>query len=91
LARDFGHRGSRSNVLVPDAITTRGTERPMRDALVNARFDLVKTGCDCHQQLVNGRWGVPDEGAKVVLFLASDLASSVQGAVVNVDGGFWSA
>jgi NAD(P)-dependent dehydrogenase (short-subunit alcohol dehydrogenase family) len=63
----------------------------MRDALVNARVDLVQTGCDFRQQLVNGRWGVPDEVAKVVLLLASDLASSAQGAVVIVDGGLWSA
>jgi len=34
--------------------------------------------------------GEPNEVAKVVLFLSSDLASYVQGAVVPVDGGFLS-
>lgn len=37
-----------------------------------------------------GRLGEPDEAARVVLFLASGLASYVHGAVVVVDGGFLS-
>jgi NAD(P)-dependent dehydrogenase (short-subunit alcohol dehydrogenase family) len=35
-----------------------------------------------------GRWGKPDEVARVALFLASDLASYVHGAAIPVDGGF---
>jgi 3-oxoacyl-[acyl-carrier protein] reductase len=34
-----------------------------------------------------GRAGEPDEIAKVALFLASDLASYVTGAVIEVSGG----
>jgi 3-oxoacyl-[acyl-carrier protein] reductase len=34
-----------------------------------------------------GRMGRPDEVAGVYLFLASDLASFINGAVVGVDGG----
>jgi NAD(P)-dependent dehydrogenase (short-subunit alcohol dehydrogenase family) len=33
------------------------------------------------------RAGLPDEVVKVVLFLASDAASNINGAVINVDGG----
>jgi 3-oxoacyl-[acyl-carrier protein] reductase len=35
-----------------------------------------------------GRWAQPDELAAVLLFLASDEASFVNGAVYVVDGGF---
>jgi 3-oxoacyl-[acyl-carrier protein] reductase len=34
-----------------------------------------------------GRFGRPDEVANVVLFLASERASLMVGACVNVDGG----
>ncbi|WP_275042260.1 SDR family oxidoreductase [Novosphingobium pentaromativorans] len=34
-----------------------------------------------------GRAGVPDDVARVVLFLVSDLAAFMTGAVVLVDGG----
>ena len=48
----------------------------------------MKTDYDSKQRLANGRWGIPDEIAKVVVFLSSDMASYVQGAVLAVDGGF---
>ena len=35
----------------------------------------------------SGKVAQPDDIAKVVLFLASDLASHVNGAIVTVDGG----
>jgi len=33
------------------------------------------------------RWGLPDDVANVYTFLASDDASYINGAVINVDGG----
>lgn len=50
--------------------------------------DLMKTGYQFASRLPLGRWGEPDEVARVALFLASDLASYVQGAAIPVDGGF---
>jgi NAD(P)-dependent dehydrogenase (short-subunit alcohol dehydrogenase family) len=38
-----------------------------------------------------GRFGQPDEAARMVLVLASDMSSYVHGALIPVDGGFLSA
>ena len=59
----------------------------MKNPILNVQLDLVKSGYDFQQRLAKGRWGEPDEVAKVVLFLSSDLASYVQGAIIPVDGG----
>jgi len=90
LARDYGKDGFRANVILPGAIKTSGTQSLIKDAVLNVRFDLLKTGYDFQQRLACGRWGEADEVAKVVLFLSSDLASYVQGAAIPVDGGFLS-
>jgi 3-oxoacyl-[acyl-carrier protein] reductase len=91
LARDYGKSGFRVNVVLPGAIRTSGTRSLVKDAILNVKLDLVKSGYDFQQRLAIGRWGEPDEVAKVVLFLSSDLASYVQGAIVPVDGGFLSS
>ena len=51
----------------------------------------MKTGYHFGKRLTLGRWGDPDEVACAALFLASDLASYVQGAAIPVDGGFLSS
>ena len=91
LARDYGRKGFRVNVVLPGAIRTSGTRSLVKDAIRNVKLDLVKTGYDFQQRLAIGRWGDPDEVAKVVIFLSSDLASYVQGAMIPVDGGFLSS
>ena len=90
LARDYGKKGFRVNVILPGAIKTPGTSSLAKDAIANFRVNLIKTGYDFQQRLALGRWGDPDEIAKVALFLSSDLASYMQGAVLPVDGGFLS-
>lgn len=91
LARDYGREGFRVNVILPGAIRTPGTEALAKTAVKKLQFDLIKTGYDFQSRIALGRWGKPDEVARVALFLASDLASYVQGAVIPVDGGFLSS
>jgi NAD(P)-dependent dehydrogenase (short-subunit alcohol dehydrogenase family) len=91
LARDYGKRGFRANVIVPGAIRTPGTESLAKNAIKQMDLGLMKTGYDFQSRLAMGRWGRPDEVACVALFLASRLSSYVQGAIVPVDGGFLSA
>lgn len=91
LARDYGKEGFRVNVILPGAIKTEGTNSLIKSALRTFRFDQMMTGFNFQQRLANGRWGNPDEVAGAVIFLSSDLASYVQGAILPVDGGFLSS
>jgi 3-oxoacyl-[acyl-carrier protein] reductase len=89
LARDYGKKGIRANVVLPGGILTEGTKAVAKE--VWKRPGLIKDGYDFKQRLPLGRMGQPDEVARMVLVLASDLAAYVTGAVVPVDGGFLSA
>ncbi len=90
LARDYGRQGFQANVILPGAIKTPGTHKLTTNAIQNIKLKLLKTGYDFSTRLALGRWGKPEEVAAVALFLASDLSSYVQGAVLPVDGGFLS-
>jgi NAD(P)-dependent dehydrogenase (short-subunit alcohol dehydrogenase family) len=90
LAKEYGRRGFRINVILPGGIVTPGTKAVAKE-VSQFRFSLIKTGIDFKARLPMNRGGQPDEVARVALFLASDLSSYVHGALVAVDGGFLSA
>lgn len=89
LSRDYGCKGIRANVVLPGAVNTPGTQNARKEVLRNP--GLIKDGIYFNQRLSLGRWGEPDEVARIVLVLASDLSSYMNGAVVPVDGGFLSS
>ena len=91
LARDYGRNNFRINTILPGAIKTPGTDSLVKMAISKMKVKLIKTGYDFQNRLALGRWGNPDEVAKVALFLCSDLASYVQGVMLPVDGGFLSS
>lgn len=90
LAKEYGRHGYRINCLVPGGIMTPGTKAVAKGG-VKSIFSLLSTGYNFKERLPLGRAGQPDEVARAALFLASDLASYVHGALVVVDGGFLSA
>jgi NAD(P)-dependent dehydrogenase (short-subunit alcohol dehydrogenase family) len=79
LARELAHDGVRVNAIAPGVIETGMTEATRNDPARLAGF-LGRTPI--------GRVGQPDELVGPVVFLASDMASYVNGVTLPVDGGF---
>ena len=75
-ARELGRHGIRVNAVAPGFIATE---------ILAAMPQKVLDGMVGHTPL--GRMGRPEEVAETYLWLASDAASFVHGAVVSVDGG----
>jgi 3-oxoacyl-[acyl-carrier protein] reductase len=88
IAREYASKGFRANVITPGAIHTEETDKKKWEVLRTLNFQLIKTGLEFQSRIPMGRMGNPEEVAQVSLFLASDLASYVNGAVIPIDGGF---
>ncbi len=76
LAKEVASRNVRVNAVAPGFIDTEMTQKlndQARDAMLG--------------QVPMARPGTPEEVAKVVLFLASDLSSYVTARVIQIDGG----
>jgi NAD(P)-dependent dehydrogenase (short-subunit alcohol dehydrogenase family) len=82
LALAWARDGIRVNALAPGWIATTFTEPLRADPARNAEI-LARTPL--------GRWGTPDDVVGPALFLLSDAAAFVTGAVLPVDGGWLSA
>jgi len=78
LAGDFGRDGIRVNALAPGVIETPMTEATRNDP---KRLDGFLSRIPAH------RLGQPHEIAAPAVFLASGMASYVNGVVLSVDGG----
>ena len=78
MAADLGQDGIRVNALAPGVIATPMTEYTQNDPARMARF-LARIPAQ--------RLGTPDELAGPAVFLASDMATYVNGVTLPVDGG----
>lgn len=79
LAAEWGARGVRVNAVAPTYIETPLTRFGMQNE------SMYKTWLEMTPM---NRVGQPEEIASVVLFLASDAASLITGAIVPADGGY---
>lgn len=76
LTRELGSRGITANVVAPGFIET-----DMTDTLPEAQRQAYL------KQIPAGRFATPSEVARVIVWLASDDAGYISGAVIPVDGG----
>jgi NAD(P)-dependent dehydrogenase (short-subunit alcohol dehydrogenase family) len=79
MAIDLGPHGIRVNVICPGMVKTAMTASYLETPEDEARIA---------QSSPLRRVGQPNEIASVILFLASEEASFINGAVLAVDGGF---
>jgi NAD(P)-dependent dehydrogenase (short-subunit alcohol dehydrogenase family) len=83
MGRDHAHQGIRINAVCPNEVDT-----PMlRTGFEKRGFDPVTAIKDLGMTVPLGRIAKPDDIADVVLFLASDAARYMCGALVEVNGG----
>jgi NAD(P)-dependent dehydrogenase (short-subunit alcohol dehydrogenase family) len=85
LAAEWGQHGIRVNAVAPAFVMTPMTEFILADP-TRQRGDWNADAIEARTPL--GRMGRPEEVAAATLFLASDEASYVTGAILPVDGGW---
>lgn len=78
LAAELGTQGIRVNAVSPGPV----------DTAMAKKVHTPDIRADYHDHIPLNRYGTEDELAEAIFFLSSDRASYVNGAVLNVDGGF---
>jgi 2-dehydro-3-deoxy-D-gluconate 5-dehydrogenase len=79
MANEWAGQGINVNAIAPGYIETNNTDALRADPDRNrAILDRIPAG----------RWGQPEDIGNAAVFLASDAARYVHGAILNVDGGW---
>ncbi|MCB9639964.1 MAG: glucose 1-dehydrogenase [Myxococcales bacterium] len=82
FASELSPQGIRVNILSPGPIST-----PIYGKMGKSEEEIQAMGQQFAQMVPLGRFGTAEEVGRAVLFLASDDASFVNGAELDVDGG----
>ena len=85
LALELGKYDIRVNTVAPGGIMTEGVKASMTSKTAAEGKAQLKRFLS-HTAL--GQMGRPDDVARVVLFLASDMANYITGSLIVVDGGY---
>jgi NAD(P)-dependent dehydrogenase (short-subunit alcohol dehydrogenase family) len=80
LASEWGHRGVRVNAVSPGYVATPMVQNLIAQGRVDEKAIRRRTPM--------GRLATPEEIGNVMMFLASPLASYINGAVIPIDGGY---
>lgn len=80
IASYYAPRGIRANAICPGLIATPMSQRAQESEQIRARLPRL--------QPLTGDFGTAEDVANAALFLASDEASFITGAVLTVDGGW---
>ena len=79
MANEWAPHGLNVNAIAPGYIKTANTEA--------LRADVVRERA-IRDRIPAGRWGSPDDIAQTAVFLAAPASDYINGAVLNVDGGW---
>ncbi len=93
MALELADIGIRVNAIAPDYTITPGTHGNISGPVDEAKW-LVPTALqeDANRRRIPlGRAGLDSECGQAALFLASDMASYVNGVILPVDGGTWAS
>ncbi|MGB9729631.1 MAG: SDR family oxidoreductase [Thermoprotei archaeon] len=87
LAKELGTKGILVNAVLPGSFMTEGAKRLIERLAQRERKSKKSIKKEIASLASLNRFGSPRELANVVLFLASDAASFINGSVITVDGG----
>jgi 3-oxoacyl-[acyl-carrier protein] reductase len=87
LSRELGPKGIRVNGILPGYIRTARVDEVAEDAARRRGITSDEVVRGIERDIPLGRIGSPEELARAVIFLGSDLSSYVTGAMLPVDGG----
>lgn len=87
LSKELGRRGILVNSVLPGLIFTDRVKELAINRAKKENRDVDSVIKDLAKDIPLGRLGSPEEYANVILFLASNLATYINGASIPIDGG----